>query len=33
VQGEFKVGGAWKSIEQAFFKVGGAWKQITAGYV
>ena len=32
VQGEIKVGGAWKSIEQAFFKVGGAWKQITAGY-
>jgi len=33
VQGEFKVGGAWKSIDQAFFKVAGAWKQITAGYV
>ena len=33
VQGKFKVGGAWKDIEQAFFKVGGAWKQITAGYV
>jgi len=33
VQGEFKVGGAWKSINRAFFKVGGAWKTITAGYV
>ena len=33
VQGKFKVGGAWKDIQQAFFKVGGAWKQITAGYV
>ena len=33
VSGEFKVGGAWKSINQAFFKVGGAWKKITAGYV
>jgi hypothetical protein len=33
VQGQFKVGGAWKNLEQAFFKVGGAWKQITAGYV
>ena len=33
VQGEFKVGGAWKSLDQAFFKVAGAWKEITAGYV
>tara|TARA_Y100000592_G_scaffold88154_1_gene143600 strand:+ start:3559 stop:4989 length:1431 start_codon:yes stop_codon:yes gene_type:complete len=33
VEGKFKVGGAWKSINDAFFKVGGAWKQITAGYV
>jgi len=33
VQGQFKVGGAWKSLNQAFFKVGGAWKQVTAGYV
>jgi len=33
VQGEFKVGGAWKSINRALFKVGGAWKTITAGYV
>ena len=33
VQGEIKVGGAWKSLNQAFFKVGGVWKQVTAGYV
>ena len=33
VQGEFKVGGAWKTLTEAYFKVGGAWKQITAGYV
>lgn len=33
VQGNFKVGGAWKAIDAAFFKVGGAWKSITAGYV
>ena len=33
VQGEFKVGGAWKTLEQAFVKIGGTWKQITAGYV
>ena len=33
VQGQFKVGGAWKNLDQAFFKVGGAWKQVTAGYV
>ncbi len=33
VEGKFKVGGAWKSINDAFFKAGGAWKRITAGYV
>ena len=33
VQGQLKVGGAWKTLQQAFFKVGGAWKQVTAGYV
>ena len=33
VQGSFKVGGAWKTITDAFFKVGGSWKTITAGYV
>ena len=33
VQGEVKVGGAWKSITDAYFKVGGAWKRISGGYV
>ena len=33
VQGQVKVGGDWKNIDQAFFKVSGVWKQITAGYV
>ena len=33
VQAKFKVGGTWKTINEAFFKVGGAWKSITAGYV
>ena len=33
VEGKFKVGGAWKELNQAYFKVGGVWKQLTAGYI
>ena len=33
VQGEIKVGGTWKQLQDAYFKVSGAWKRITAGYV
>ena len=33
VEGKFKVGGAWKSLNDAFFKVSGVWKRVTAGYV
>jgi len=32
VQANYKVGGAWKSINAMYQKVSGSWKQITAGY-
>ena len=32
VQANYKVGGAWKSIDAMYQKVSGSWKQITAGY-
>ncbi len=33
VAGNFKVGGTWKGINDAFFKVGGTWKRITKGFI
>jgi hypothetical protein len=33
VQAQTKVGGTWKSINDAYTKVSGTWKKITAGYV
>ena len=33
VQSKAKIGGAWKSVNEAYVKVSGAWKRITAGYV
>jgi hypothetical protein len=32
VQANYKVGGAWKSVNAMYQKVSGSWKQITAGY-
>jgi len=33
VQAQAKIGGTWKSINDAYTKVSGTWKKITAGYV
>ena len=32
VQANYKVSGAWKSIDAMYYKVSGTWKRITAGY-
>lgn len=32
VQANYKVSGAWKSINDMYYKVSGEWKKITAGY-
>ena len=31
-ESKFKVGGAWKSLDQIQYKVGGVWKQINTAY-
>ena len=32
VQANYKVSGAWKSVNDMYYKVSGAWKRVTAGY-